>query len=106
MVIGNSRLEKGGSFKMEQKHKITCLGIESTAHTFGIGIIKDKKILANVKDTYTTEKGGIVPIEAAKHHENVYKEVIEKAIKNFESLPPPPIFATPIKKGIVLNKTG
>ncbi|MDP2908449.1 MAG: KEOPS complex N(6)-L-threonylcarbamoyladenine synthase Kae1 [Nanoarchaeota archaeon] len=57
-----------------------ALGIESTAHTWGIGIIKDKKILANIKDTYTTEKGGIVPMEAAKHHENVYKEVIEKAL--------------------------
>ena len=66
---------------MEQKHKTTCLGIESTAHTFGIGIIKDKKILANVKDSYTTEKGGIVPIEASKHHENVYKQVIKKALE-------------------------
>lgn len=57
-----------------------ALGIESTAHTFGVGIIRDKKILANVKDSYTTEKGGIVPIDAAKHHENVYKEIIEKAL--------------------------
>ncbi|MBL7100525.1 MAG: tRNA (adenosine(37)-N6)-threonylcarbamoyltransferase complex transferase subunit TsaD [Nanoarchaeota archaeon] len=58
-----------------------ALGLESTAHTFGVGIIRDKKILANVKDSYTTEKGGIIPIEAAKHHENVYKDVIEKALK-------------------------
>lgn len=34
-----------------------------------------------MKDSYTTEKGGIVPIEAAKHHENVYKQVIEKALE-------------------------
>src|SRR3989344_3416789 len=47
----------------------TILGIESTAHTFGIGIVKDGKILANKKHTYTTEKGGIIPIDAAKHHE-------------------------------------
>ncbi len=33
-----------------------------------------------MKDSYTTEKGGIVPMEAAKHHENVYKQVIEKAL--------------------------
>lgn len=58
-----------------------ALGLESTAHTFGVGIIKDKKILANVKDVYTTEKGGIIPIEAAKHHENIYKEIIEKAVQ-------------------------
>ncbi len=57
-----------------------CLGIESTAHTFGVGIAKEKKILANVYDSYRTEKGGIVPIEAAKHHEAVKDAVIEKAL--------------------------
>lgn len=59
------------------------LGIESTAHTFGIGIVRNKKILANVKKTYTTEKGGIIPIESAKHHkenkEKIYSEALEKA---------------------------
>jgi len=59
------------------------LGIESTAHTFGVAVVKDGKILANVKDSYTTEKGGIIPVEAAKHHEKiaekVYQEALEKA---------------------------
>lgn len=59
------------------------LGIETTAHTFGVGIVKEKKILANVKDSYVTKKGGIIPIEAAKHHEKVcekvYREALEKA---------------------------
>jgi len=59
-----------------------CLGIESTAHTFGIGIITDKgKILANVKESYVTEKGGIIPIEAAKHHEIVNSGVLERALE-------------------------
>ena len=44
------------------------LGVESTAHTFGIGIVENGKILANVKRSYSTEKGGIIPIESAKHH--------------------------------------
>jgi N6-L-threonylcarbamoyladenine synthase len=61
----------------------TILGIESTAHTFGIGIVQDGKILSNVKKTYTTEKGGIIPVEAGKHHrENkweIYSEALEKA---------------------------
>src|SRR3989338_1302454 len=58
-----------------------CLGIESTAHTFGVGIIgSDGKILANVKDSYTTEKGGIHPSEAKKHHEVVCDKVIENAL--------------------------
>ncbi len=56
------------------------LGIESTAHTFGVGIVRDGKIIANVKKTYTTEKGGIIPIDAAKHHrenkEKIYSEAI------------------------------
>ncbi len=64
----------------------TILGIESTAHTFGIGVVKDGKILSNIKKTYTTKEGGIIPIEAAKHHrENknlIYNEsLIQSKIK-------------------------
>lgn len=59
------------------------LGIESTAHTFGIGIVEKGKVLANVRNMYTTEKGGIIPVESAKHHkeikDKVYNEALEKA---------------------------
>ncbi len=58
------------------------LGIESTAHTFGIGIVKDGKIISNEKDPYTTEKGGIIPMEAARHHKETAKEVYKKSIKS------------------------
>jgi N6-L-threonylcarbamoyladenine synthase len=58
----------------------TILGIESTAHTFGIGIVKNGKILSNVKKTYTTEKGGIIPIEAAKHHQQNKNEIYFEAL--------------------------
>ena len=58
------------------------LGIESTAHTFGIGIVKDGKILANVKDMYTTDKGGIIPIDAAKHHKEKSNGIYEKALQD------------------------
>jgi len=57
------------------------LGIESTAHTFGIGIVKDGKIIANIRDMYTTESGGIIPIESAKHHARLSHELYEKAIE-------------------------
>jgi len=57
------------------------LGIESTAHTFGIGIVKDEKIIANVRDMYTTEKGGIIPVDSAKHHAKVAHEIYEKALQ-------------------------
>jgi len=60
-----------------------CLGIESTAHTFGVGIVDDKgKILANVSDTYKTEKGGIIPAEAAKHHREIKGKLINLALEN------------------------
>lgn len=58
-----------------------CLGIESTAHTFGIGVITfDGKILANAKDTLTTEKGGLIPNEVAKHHESLKDILLQKAL--------------------------
>jgi len=59
------------------------LGIESTAHTFGIGIVDGGKVLANVRDMYTTEKGGIVPLDSAKHHaavaDKLFAQALEKA---------------------------
>ncbi|MBU4502341.1 MAG: tRNA (adenosine(37)-N6)-threonylcarbamoyltransferase complex transferase subunit TsaD, partial [Nanoarchaeota archaeon] len=35
----------------------------------------------NVKDAYTTEQGGIIPMDAANHHEAVYKKIITKALE-------------------------
>jgi N6-L-threonylcarbamoyladenine synthase/N6-L-threonylcarbamoyladenine synthase/protein kinase Bud32 len=49
-----------------------CLGIEGTAHSIGVGVIKDVKgkcrVLSNLIKTYQPEKGGIHPREAANHH--------------------------------------
>jgi len=64
-----------------------CLGIESTAHTFGCGIVSDSNgtcnVLANEKSSYTTKQGGIHPAAAGDHHfENaprVIKAALEKA---------------------------
>jgi len=56
------------------------LGVESTAHTFGIGIITDKgDILANVKDSYTSPDKGMIPHEIAQHHQKVAESVVQKA---------------------------
>lgn len=49
--------------------------------TFGIGIIRGKNILCNIKDTYTTESGGIIPTAAANHHEKVSHELLKKALQ-------------------------
>jgi N6-L-threonylcarbamoyladenine synthase len=58
-----------------------CLGIESTAHTFGIGVVKDRNVLANSRDSYKSATGGIVPADAAQHHRDVAKTVLEDALK-------------------------
>ncbi len=57
-----------------------CLGIETTAHTFGIGIVKDEQILANERDAFTTESGGMIPNEVAEHHKRVCNIILEKAL--------------------------
>jgi len=60
-----------------------CLGIESTAHTFGIGIVNDEKILANEKSVYIPKKGfGIIPKDAADNHSENALEVLRRALNN------------------------
>jgi len=69
-----------------------CLGIESTAHTFGIGICDDEgRILANEKSVYKPKTGwGIIPMDAAKHHEEtkhiILKAAMEKAGLGIEDI--------------------
>jgi len=64
--------------------KIIALGIESTAHTFGIGIIdSDGNTLANERELFTTDEGegGMIPAEVAEHHIGIFMKVLEKALK-------------------------
>ncbi len=63
--------------------KIISLGIESTAHTFGVGIIDNKgKIYANVKKQYVSvEKGiGIKPYDASVFHYQNAMDVLKQAL--------------------------
>ncbi len=59
------------------------LGIESTAHTFGVGILKDDKVIANARKTYQPEEGGLVPREAVdffvEHAYSLYLEALKTA---------------------------
>lgn len=58
------------------------LGIESTAHTLGFGIVSsDGKILANINYIYKPREGGIHPREAAQHHSTVASAGISEALK-------------------------
>ena len=68
-----------------------CLGIESTAHTFGCSILESSlsngnngKILSDIRNQYRGPEGsGIHPREASRHHaqtaSSVFKQSLEKA---------------------------
>jgi N6-L-threonylcarbamoyladenine synthase len=70
-----------------------CLGIESTAHTFGCSIIEIDKngdadnsdgefILSEVRDIYKASEGwGIHPRDASKHHTIVATDILKKCLE-------------------------
>ncbi|MBT4174725.1 tRNA (adenosine(37)-N6)-threonylcarbamoyltransferase complex transferase subunit TsaD [archaeon] len=57
------------------------LAIESTAHTFGVAVLKEENILSNETHTFTTEKGGMIPNLVADHHKKYKNIVLEAALK-------------------------
>ncbi|VVB98777.1 tRNA N6-adenosine threonylcarbamoyltransferase [uncultured archaeon] len=63
-----------------------CLGIESTAHTIGVGICEmDSKgsisVLANARHLYKPPAGeGIIPRVAADHHGEFFPSVLKEAL--------------------------
>ncbi len=63
---------------MVKKPKV--LGIESTAHSFGAGMVDEDRVLSNVVNMYTPKEGGIRPSEAARHHRKVAEKVLEEAM--------------------------
>ncbi|MEW5896254.1 MAG: KEOPS complex N(6)-L-threonylcarbamoyladenine synthase Kae1 [Nanoarchaeota archaeon] len=59
---------------------MNILGIESTAHTFGVGIVTDKgEVLANAKDGYSSKDIGMIPNEIVEHHKEAALKVLEEA---------------------------
>ena len=65
------------------KDTLFCLGLESTAHTFGASIVSDKSgILSNVNQSYSPPVGkGIHPREAAQHHCQISFQVVSEAFE-------------------------
>src|SRR5207247_10584550 len=59
-----------------------CLGIESTAHTFGASLVDNNdRILTNVNSTYRPPVGvGIHPRKASEHHATVADDVVRTAL--------------------------
>ncbi len=67
---------------MKQTKPYLCLGIESTAHTFGASVVSgDGNVLSNERKLFTTETGGIVPQQAAEHHVQICEEIIQSALE-------------------------
>lgn len=67
---------------LNKKNEGYCLGIESTADDFSVGIASFKgEILANIIDAYVPPEGGIHPREASRHHAEVAGKVLEEAFK-------------------------
>jgi N6-L-threonylcarbamoyladenine synthase/protein kinase Bud32 len=65
---------------MKNGNKI-CLGIESTAHTFGVGVVDFKgTILGMANNTFIPEKGGLHPTLVREHHVNNFDRTISDAL--------------------------
>lgn len=57
---------------------MVVLGLESTAHTLGIGLVDSEgQIIADSKAMYTPQEGGIHPREAAEHHQAQFLGILE-----------------------------
>jgi len=63
---------------------VISLGIESTAHTFGIGIVNENgDILADERSSIKTEPGkGFIPRELFEHHIKVAPTILKNALEN------------------------
>jgi len=73
---------------MKRLAEALCLGVESTADDFGVGIATfNGEILANASSAYIPEEGGIHPREAARHHAEVADEVLDEALAKAEIKP-------------------
>lgn len=62
--------------------ELIVLGIESTAHTYGVGIATSSgRIITNVNSIYVPVRGGIHPREAAEHHSKTSAETLKEALR-------------------------
>ncbi|MFX0003126.1 MAG: KEOPS complex N(6)-L-threonylcarbamoyladenine synthase Kae1 [Candidatus Hodarchaeota archaeon] len=58
-----------------------CLGIESTAHTFSVGIIDfGGYVYSLINDVYIPDKGGLHPALVREQHLNNFMNIINKAL--------------------------
>ncbi len=60
------------------------LGIESTAHTASVGIVKDGEIIGVRSHTFKPDKGGINPKEAADHHRKYFPSLLKDLLDSYD----------------------
>ena len=70
---------------------LLCLGLEGTAHTFGAAVVTaEGEVLSNIRKSYSPEKGGMHPREAAEHHtqhaSTTIRQALEKAGASYQDL--------------------
>lgn len=58
------------------------LGIESTAHTASVGLVRDGNIIGVKSHTLTPSAGGINPREAADHHREYFPELLKALMES------------------------
>lgn len=57
------------------------IGIESSAHTFGVGIVEDGKVIANTKKMYKIGNKGLIPSKVADTHLKNASSVVRDALE-------------------------
>lgn len=78
----------GNPRAMKNLKEAYCLGIESTADDFSVGILTfNGETLANIISAYVPSEGGIHPREAARHHAEVADKVLAEAFARAEIKP-------------------
>ncbi len=60
---------------------MVVLGIESSAHTFGVGVVDNGRVLSNEKEMYKIGTTGMIPAKAAEFHVKNAPEVIARAME-------------------------
>ncbi|MHA1610676.1 MAG: bifunctional N(6)-L-threonylcarbamoyladenine synthase/serine/threonine protein kinase [Promethearchaeota archaeon] len=72
---------------MPSQHLI-CLGIESTAHTFSVGIVNQHgEILGLASDSFKPTSGGLKPVEVVEHHYLIFDQIINSALQQAKLKP-------------------
>ena len=68
-------------FSLHRLNIMPIIGIESSAHTFGVGIVDNGKILSNVKSVYPIGKTGMIPVKVAEFHKTNADKTIHQALE-------------------------